>query len=91
MQFIASQEETNDGSFDVLCQLVRTKQLLSTRSTLQMNPGTQLAGLNDSAFLTLLKKLNAHKGGKINEENSLWNLRRFSRKTVTEVLKKCRV
>ena len=95
MHFIASREGIN-GSFDVLCQLVRAKQLISTRSTLKTNPGAQLPGTNDSSFKILTNKLNAQKkgqgGNKQNElnQNSFWNLRRFPRNTVAEALKRCR-
>lgn len=93
MQFIASREGL-DGSSDVLSQLVRAKQLISTRSTLKTNPGSQLAGVNDSSFKILMNKLNVQRKGQTNEEkqseNSLWNLRRLPRKTVSDALNKCR-
>eukprot|EP00533_Pseudo-nitzschia_delicatissima_P004937 CAMPEP_0116093678 /NCGR_PEP_ID=MMETSP0327-20121206/8726_1 /TAXON_ID=44447 /ORGANISM="Pseudo-nitzschia delicatissima, Strain B596" /LENGTH=2143 /DNA_ID=CAMNT_0003585231 /DNA_START=152 /DNA_END=6583 /DNA_ORIENTATION=- len=93
MQFIASREGLN-GSFDVLSQLVRAKQLISARTTLKSNPGAQLAGVNDSSFKILVNKLNAQKKGQGNEdkgnENSLWNLRNLPRNAVSEALKKCR-
>eukprot|EP00536_Pseudo-nitzschia_multiseries_P002204 jgi/Psemu1/322449/estExt_fgenesh1_pg.C_290027 len=94
MQFIASRQDNTDGSFDVLCQLVRTKQLISTRSTPRMNPGAQLVGVNESSFKVLMNKLNARKKGKNNvdnrKENTLWNLRQVPRDTVAEALKNCR-
>ena len=95
MQFVASQEESRDGSFDVLCQLVRTKQLISNRSTLKMNPCTQLAGVNESAFDALMNKLNTPKknqshADKSKEYYTLWKLRQFSRNNVAEAIKKCR-
>ncbi len=93
MQFIASREGLN-GSFEVLSQIVRSKQLISTRSTLKSSPGAQLAGVNDSSFKTLVNKINAQKKGQNNDnkekENSLWNLRQIPRNTVSEALKKCR-
>ena len=93
MQFIASREGL-DGSFDVLCQLVRTKQILSTRSTPRTNPGAQLAGVNQSTFNILMKKLTTQKKGQGNFDkmidNSLWKLRQMPRNTVAEALKKCR-
>jgi len=94
MHFIASREDASVGSFDVLCQLVRAKQLISTRSTLRTNAGVQLAGVNDASFKILMNKLNAQKKGESNndkqKENSLWHLRRLPRNTVAEALKKCR-
>jgi hypothetical protein len=94
MTFIASEDGGLNGSFDVLCQLIRTKQLISTRSTLTMNPGAQLAGVNDATFKILMNKLITQKKGQTNsdkqKENSLWNLRQFPRITVSEALKKCR-
>jgi len=94
MQSIASQEESSDGSFDVLCQLVRAKQLISTRSTPKMSPCMQLGGVNDSAFHALMEKLNAPKRNQSHndktKENTLWKLRQFPRNNVVEALKKCR-
>eukprot|EP00535_Pseudo-nitzschia_heimii_P010983 CAMPEP_0197196504 /NCGR_PEP_ID=MMETSP1423-20130617/32390_1 /TAXON_ID=476441 /ORGANISM="Pseudo-nitzschia heimii, Strain UNC1101" /LENGTH=2164 /DNA_ID=CAMNT_0042650305 /DNA_START=86 /DNA_END=6580 /DNA_ORIENTATION=+ len=95
MHFISSREG-NNSSFDVLCQLIRAKQLISTRSTLKTNPGVQLPGMNDSSFKILMNKLNGQKkgqgGDRKNEpsHNSLWNLRQFPRNAVAEALKRCR-
>merc|ERR1712238_588138 len=94
MQSIASQEESSDGSFDVLCQLVRAKQLISTRTTPKMNPCLQLVGVNDSAFRALMEKLNAPKRNQSHKdktkEYTLWKLRQFPRNNVAEAVKKCR-
>ena len=88
MQFIALREGLN-GSFDVVSQLVRTKQLIASRCTLKTNPGSQLAGVNDASFKTLMNKLNTQNKGQSNAEKSLWNLRQLPRNTVSEALKKC--
>lgn len=94
MTFIASRDGGLNGSFDVLCQLIRTKQLISTRSKLTTNPGAQLAGVNDDNFKILMSRLITQKKGQNKndkqKEDSLWNLRQFPRNTVSEVLKKCR-
>lgn len=45
MHFIASNELKADGYADVVSQLFRAKQLLSTKSTIAMDPLLQLPGV----------------------------------------------
>jgi hypothetical protein len=95
MQFIASHEGASaDGSFDVLCQIIRTKQLISTRSTTRTHPASQLAGINETVFNAITKKLDhsspsKHPGkGHSSPSNtlSLLQLRQSSRDKVLKAM-----
>lgn len=91
MQAIAAQDTTTTGSFDVLCQLVRTKQLISTRSTVFTHPATRLSGVTQSSFdvlMDILIKDGSIEGSTSNK--SLWSLRRYSRDRVADALRKVR-
>jgi activating signal cointegrator complex subunit 3 len=91
MQAIASHDITASGSFDVLCQLIRTKQLISTRSTIFTHPATRLSGMNESSFDTLMDVLSKDRSntGTTNKK-SLWSLRRYSRDRVADAIQNVR-
>jgi hypothetical protein len=91
MQFIASHECKGDHSFDLLCQLIRTKQLITNRCTLRSHPVSQLPGMNKAAFLELTDKLLTKEvGEEAIQSASLWTLRQTPRHAVAEAMQRCR-
>jgi Sec63 Brl domain len=93
MQFISCRDINGDGSFEVICQLVRTKQLITNRVSPSSHPATQLPGVNMASFKELVKQLKPEVGASGEETNlteSLWTVRQAPRNNVAEAMKKCR-
>jgi hypothetical protein len=93
MQFISSRVN-RDGSADVVCQLVRAKQLITNRLSARSHPVTQLTGMNISSFKELVNKLNGCDDGsswdEADETGSIWILRQAPRNKVAEAMKNCK-
>jgi hypothetical protein len=98
MQFIASHHIGIDGSFDVLCQLIQTAQTVTSRSTPQSNPATQLPGVHPGNLKELYEKTKGSSEKTQSEQQNssnayatfLWTLRQMSRQDAAGALKKCR-
>lgn len=83
MCFIAAQQGGSlNGWFDVVTQLVRTKQLLSTRSTPFRHPSLQIPGFSIAAYDTVTRKLLGNHSS--NDNISFWALRRTPRNEVAD-------
>lgn len=61
MQYIALQETTAAGSFELACQFSRVRQILDTRTMIDDNPWTQLAGVTQKAFRQMEKSAKSKK------------------------------
>lgn len=79
MHFITINERVSDGYADVVSQLFRTKQLISTKSTLKTNPLVQLPGVSKKTADNAMREL----GG-----GAMWHLRHSSRPEAERLLKK---
>ncbi|KAG7363458.1 DEAD/DEAH box helicase domain protein [Nitzschia inconspicua] len=92
MQFISSHAIHIDGSFEVACQIVRTKQLITSRSTTRSHPATQIPGMNYTSFKELLQKSSLPIGSTLEDDvtGSLWTVRQAARDDVAEAMKKCK-
>ena len=81
MKFIASDEKNTTGSFELLTQFTRTRQLIESRSTVQDDPLQQLPGFDAS----LLLRLQGTKNGSLDSITSLHDLRRLKRNKAKEI------
>ncbi|CAJ1934944.1 unnamed protein product [Cylindrotheca closterium] len=78
MHFVASNQYETDGYADVVSQLFRTKQLISTKSTLSMNPILQLPGISKKTAEKAVSELG---------DGAFWHLRQASRAQAEQHLK----
>lgn len=79
MHFIASNESGTDGYADVVSQLFRTKQLITTKSTVSTHPLLQLPGVSKKTAEKAVTELG---------HDALWHLRHSSRNQAEQQLKK---
>ncbi len=75
MQCIALQETTAAGSFELACQFSRVRQILSTRTMVDENPWTQLAGVT----LKVLRQMEKNAKSKKMTMPSLREVRKMPR------------
>ena len=81
--------ETINGWFDVVTQLVRTKQLISTRSTPFRHPILQIPGFSISAFDSVTAKLSEGTSDSSNNM-SFWAFRRQPHDKISNVCNQTR-
>lgn len=79
MHFIASKESVANGYAEVVSQLFRTKQLISTRSIVSVNPLLQLPGISKKTAAMVVQELG---------DGALWHLRHSPWSSVEQQLKK---
>mmetsp|Transcript_14889 Transcript_14889/g.36486 ORF Transcript_14889/g.36486 Transcript_14889/m.36486 type:complete len:2187 (-) Transcript_14889:153-6713(-) len=84
--------ETINGWFDVVTQLVRTKQLVSNRSTPFRHPILQIPGFSISAFDSVTAKLSKRgsDSGDSNNKMSFWTFRRQPHDKISNMCKQTR-
>lgn len=79
MHFIATNQSETEGYADVVSQLFRTKQLISTKSTLSMDPLLQLPGVSKKTAETAINELG---------DGAFWQLRHTSRHEAEQLMTK---
>jgi hypothetical protein len=90
MYFVAvRQGGTSNCWFDVVTQLVRTKQLIATRSTPFRHPILQIPGFSTAAFDAVTSKL-LQKCKDTNGKMSFWAFRREPKTKVVDACKQTR-
>ena len=80
MHFVAVQDSTTSGTFELICQFSRTKQLIATRSTVYDDPLQALPGFSYE-FLQRMEEDAVDK-----KVPNLWSLRRFPRNDTANLL-----
>ena len=81
MLFIASHEVKVEGSFEVVCQLFRAKQLIASRTMLGGDPLLQLPGITAKSLDKLRNSMN-------DETNLLQALQKMPKGRAEKLLKK---
>lgn len=84
MQYIALQETTAAGSFELACQFSRVRQILETRALVDEDPWTQLPGVSQTALRQMEKKAQSSKFSM----PSLREVRAMPRSDAAKMLKK---